>query len=261
MNKRRLSHVVVVAAVVLAIARPVLADSVRDIKDLSFADRGTLPPETQVRVFGGKTITLADARRNHLALVASRRYAQSITADAMIETAYPGLGLKGGTSTSQTHGNIPLVAASGAPYPDDYEAACLAVKATVCIYFPAGVDWYGENSSNAPGDSLSTFDWQISQADCPGTGGTWEAAADGCFYAYPGTEQLQFVPLPTGFKTKASCSASSATTNLYGSLEKTVDPHGFVMAKYHADNSAWASSTVKTSAFAHSELCFVSVSQ
>ena len=260
MKTRRLSYLFVAAAV-LAIACPARADSVRDIRDLSLADRGTLPAETPVRVFGGKTITLADARRNHLALVASRRDARSILAGAAIETAFPGIGLKGGVPTSQTHGNVPLVAASGSPYPDDYEAACLAVKATVCIYFPAGVDWYGIDSSNAPGDSLSTFDWQISQADCPGTGGTWEAAADGCFYAYPGTEQLQFVPLPTGFKTKVSCTASSATTNLNGTLEKTVDPHGYVMAKYRANNSAWDASVVKGSAFAHSELCFVAVSQ
>jgi hypothetical protein len=240
-------------AIVLGTATPAFSAAIRDIKDLSISERTTLPADTVVRA-GGKTVTLADIRRNHLALDASRRDARNIRIDQLTFHTIPGLqNLKLGSTTSG-HGNVPLIATpTGWPYPNDYEAACLNVAATVCIYFPSGVDWYGISSANG----IWTYDWQISQGDCAGTGGTWSADSGACEYLYPGAEKLNFVPPATGFKTNTSCTVKP--NGEVANLTQDVDPHGYVAVTF-IPGSGWGG-PIHGSAFAQSEFCFVAVSQ
>jgi hypothetical protein len=233
---------------------------VRDLKTLSQQERLTLPADTKV-IVGGHTLTLGELRRTHLALAASRNHVAFLKLSSL--ASLPGANhsvatvykmnqnpIKLNPSPTPSHtvivpvkeGNsgkyplptpspittLPLVAAAKG-FPMDYEQFCKSVPATVCLFYPQGVTWYGQDGNN-----YWTIDYLVTDSSvCSQEGGFigstpgWPQLnggpnhTDGCVYEYPSSQTVNFVPPPGGFKTSGWCNPALFTS--------TVDaPHGAV---------------------------------
>ncbi len=264
------------APVIGPLPRPSVILAVRDLKTLSQHDRLTLPDATKV-LLGNHTVTLGELRRIHTALVASHNYVKSLNlANLKLATGvnhsttkmYSVSHLGGITvnpsptptprrvivpiKTGNPYGfatptpapaTVPFVGA-GNSYPVDYQRFCNSVPATVCLFYPAGVTWYGQDGNN-----LWTIDYLVTDGNvCKQEGGFigyetgWgQLNGYGCIYEYPLLQTVNFAPPANGFTTQGWCSQNLFST--------TVDtPHGAVQIK---DNGAENQSV--------EEFCFLQV--
>jgi len=208
----------------------------RDAKTLSPQERLQLPDATRVSI-NGHVFTLAQLRKNHAALVASRNRVRtlrfsglkSITGADHTFTQNFGVAhlvpLKLATPTPMPSA-LPLISNSlGVPWPSDYQTFCSSMPATVCLYYPAGVQWYGEQDG-----FFWTIDYMITDQNACSGGGGWigsetgwgELNGAGCIYSYPDSQTVQFPPPKNGFTTTGWCQASP------GYYTVTVDKHGAV---------------------------------
>ena len=250
---------------------------VRDLKTLTQQERLTLPANTKV-IIGGHTLTLGELRRTHTALAASRSHVASLNLSTITSSAganhsvatvykmnqnpitlHPSptphvviLPVKEGNSgkypvvslSPSPLATLPLVAAAKG-LPMDYEQFCKSVPATICLFYPQGVTWYGQDTNG----NYWTIDYLVTDSTvCSQEGGFigsepgWGAFnGDGCIYEYPSAQAVNFVPPPAGFKTSGWCNPSM--------FSSVVDaPHGAVQIK---DNGAHNQSA--------EEFCFLQV--
>jgi hypothetical protein len=229
---------------------------VRELKTLSQQERLTLPANTKV-ILGGHTLTLGELRRTHVALAASRSYVASLKLSTFTSSIGANhvtkvykmnqnpITLNASPTPSHTvivpvkmgnSGNplpaplttLPLVAAAKG-LPMDYEQFCKSVPATVCLFYPQGVTWYGQDGNN-----YWTIDYLVTDSSvCSQEGGFigstpgWPQLngepnhTDGCVYEYPSSQTVNFVPPPGGFKTTGWCNPALFTSSIDA-------PHGAV---------------------------------
>jgi hypothetical protein len=205
------------ASCVQAPAQPAGA---RDVKTLSPQERANL---------------LNQLKKNHAALVASRTHVKSVTLsnlntfagrDLSFKEVHPGIprGPISLATPSPMPAILPLVKSSGAPYPSDYQQFCSSMSASLCLYYPAGVTWIGQDTAG----NYLTIDLVITDPNvCSQTGGHIGAQpllqnVPGCIYSYPSMQTIQFVPPAHGFTTSGWCDLGQ------GHFAKTIDEHGAV---------------------------------
>ena len=115
---------------------------------------------------------------------------------------------------------LPFVA-GGKPYPLDYEQFCKSVPATVCLFYPAGAQYFNQDQNG-----FWAIDFLLTdQTVCLQTGGyigqePYLNGVEGCIYYYPSRQSVNFVPPPAGFKTSGWCNPQMFTS--------LVDEHGAV---------------------------------
>lgn len=206
----------------------------RDISTLSQQERMTLPSSTKVTI-GRITTTLGAVRKNHNALVASQQRVRALNPSnlRMLAGGDHRLMKTFGVAIQPSHGirpnplatpqSVPRVSTSG--FAADYQQFCNSVSATVCLYYPAGVAWWGQDQSG----NYQTVDPLITDSNvCTQEGGNigtisnGYGQASGCVYTYPSAQNVNFLPPAGGFTTSGWCNPTP------GNFNSQVDQHGAV---------------------------------
>ena len=239
-----------------------------DLGSLSLHDRMTLPAATKIKI-GKITTTLGALRANHNALIASQQRVRTLNASNLrmltgadhrftksFGTALrPGMHVgPPGTTTS-----VPRASMSG--YAGDYQQFCNSVAATVCLYYPPGVTWWGQDRSG----NYQTVDPLITDANvCAQEGGTigtvsngW-GQANGCVYTYPSAQTVNFLPPGGGFTANGWCNPSP------GKFSSQIDQHGAVHiadagASGFTVTGGWGPSVVEGNTPNLEQFCFLQV--
>lgn len=204
----------------------------RNVSTLTPQERMTLPPGTKVTI-GNVTTTLGAVRRNHDALVASQQRVKTFnvsnlrtlagtdiritrTFGAALRPGHPG-------SFNPPAASVPSVSVSG--FAADYQQFCNSVAATVCLYYPAGVAWWGQDQSG----NYQTVDPLITDSGiCAQEGGSigtisnGYGQASGCVYTYPSAQNVNFFPPASGFTATGWCNPTP------GKFNSQIDQHGAV---------------------------------
>jgi hypothetical protein len=247
------------------------AGPVRDVNTLTAGDRVSLPDSTKIKI-GRITTTLGRLRANHNALVASRQRVRmfnvsSLRASGIDHTIVRTFGGEVQPSHSVHVTPIGTVSTSGVPaastsgFAADYRQFCNSVSASVCLYYPAGVTWWGRDQNG----NYQTVDALITDPGvCAQEGGTigqvndaYNGTASGCVYTYPSAQTVNFLPPAAGFTATGWCNPTP------GHFNSQIDQHGAVNvsdagASGFQQADAWGAGTI-SGGTALEQFCFLQV--
>jgi hypothetical protein len=228
----------------------------RTLGSLTLAQRLRLDPRTVVRLPSGRVTTMSVLLREHqnrmarinrlripivhyrptgrrplgssFARLGDPRFTFGLN-NGLVSASGP-QGANSNSAASPAGTLVPAVLGPSSVYAADYLYFCTQAQASICLYYPAGVqlgsEGWGQNGIAGP---VSDVDYLVPQNICQQEGGLYETTVQEgnyCIYNYPGTATVSYFP---GVPASASVIGQCPTQLGFSG---TFDPHGVVVMNF-----------------------------